>query len=287
MGRGLHQASKDILNAAYDILEEIHPASVRAVCYKLFVRKLIPDMGKGSTGKVSTLLVRAREDGSIPWEWIVDGSRAVQRVSTWNNPKALMRGALHGYRLDFWKEQENRVHLIVEKETVASTLRPVLDEFAVPVSFMKGFASATAVNDLAEVIGESSKPMRLLYCGDYDPSGMYMSEEDLPERIKRYGGGNVYFERIAINEDDTHAGLPSFPAADKTTDTRYEWFVKKYGPLCWELDALDPNDLRGRVRESIEIWIDHAAWDHAKMIEAAQRESMESYFAKFPGGSLG
>lgn len=283
MGRGLHQQSKDILVAARDILEQIQPASVRAVCYKLFVRGLIPNMSKGSTDKVGKLLVKAREEGDIPWEWIVDGSRSVQRVPTWDSPQRRMRSALLSYRLDFWKEQPRRVHLIVEKETVASTLEPILDEFAVPVSFMKGFASATAVNNLATLIGDSDKPMRFLYCGDWDPSGMYMSEEDLPNRIERYGGGRAYLERIAITEEDTRAGLPSFPAADKREDTRYDWFTKNHGPLCWELDAMDPNDLRARVRENIETWVDHHAWSHSQRIEDAQLESMESFLSKFPG----
>jgi len=39
-------------------------------------------------------------------------------------------------------------------------------------------------------------------------------------------------------------GLPSFPAADKQKDMRYKWFVSRYGNRCWELDAMDPRDLR-------------------------------------------
>ena len=42
-------------------------------------------------------------------------------------------------------------------------------------------------------------------------------------------------------------GLPSFPATDKRKDPRYKWFVRNYGKRCWELDAMDPNDLRACV----------------------------------------
>jgi len=286
MGRGISAESRRLIDTACTVLEAIRPASVRAVCYKLFVLGLIPDMGKNSTSKVSRLLVRAREDGFVPWEWIVDGGRVVRRVSTWSAPREIMKDALRGYRFDYWQQQPNRAHLVVEKETVASTLRPVLDEFAVPVSFMKGFASATAVNGLAEIIGESDKPMHLLYCGDHDPSGRYMSDVDLPERIQRYGtGGQYLLRRIAVTRSQAESlDLPSFPVTDKSTDARYDWFLRRHGYRCWELDALDPNTLRALVREQVVALIDADAWEHATLIEAAQRESLDSFVSRLPGG---
>jgi hypothetical protein len=53
MGRGKHQASLDLIEAAHAILAEIHPATVKAVCYRLFVAGVIPDMSKASTKRVS------------------------------------------------------------------------------------------------------------------------------------------------------------------------------------------------------------------------------------------
>ena len=34
----------------------------------------------------------------------------------------------------------------------------------------------------------------ILYVGDYDPSGMFMSEEDLPNRFAKYDGDHVNAE---------------------------------------------------------------------------------------------
>jgi hypothetical protein len=39
MGRGRSQKSIELVQTAHDILEEIQPASVRAVCYQLFIRE--------------------------------------------------------------------------------------------------------------------------------------------------------------------------------------------------------------------------------------------------------
>jgi len=45
-GRGRSVKSMALIQAAIRILQEIQPCSIRAVCYRLFTEKLIPDMGK-------------------------------------------------------------------------------------------------------------------------------------------------------------------------------------------------------------------------------------------------
>jgi hypothetical protein len=96
---------------------------------------------------------------------------------------------------------------------------------------------------LAEKIAGDERQTVLFYVGDYDPSGMYMSEIDLPARLRSYGAGDFSFERIALLESDL-SDLPDFEA--KKTDPRYKWFVDNYGKKAWELDAMDPNELRDR-----------------------------------------
>jgi hypothetical protein len=83
--RGKSRASLDLIRAAYEILESIQPASVRAVCYQLFNRRVIPDMSLSSTRRVGAQLVYAREHELIPWEWIVDETREAERVSQWED----------------------------------------------------------------------------------------------------------------------------------------------------------------------------------------------------------
>jgi hypothetical protein len=82
-------------------------------------------------------------------------------------------------------------------------------------------------------------PLIVLYVGDYDPSGMFMSECDLPDRLEKYDGGHVELRRVALKREQTE-DLASFPASDKKGDKRYKWFVRNFGAQCWELDAMDP-----------------------------------------------
>ena len=82
-GRGKSQRSLDLIDAAVRILEEIQPASIRAVCYRLFVEGYIDSMAKNNTNAVSRQLVWAREQGLLPWDYVVDETREAERVSTW------------------------------------------------------------------------------------------------------------------------------------------------------------------------------------------------------------
>lgn len=179
--RGMAQASFDLIAAMRSIAEEMQPITGRGIGYKLFTAGLITSMSTNVMQKVYRLLRIAREQGDIPWDWIVDETRELERVSTWDDPAQYARAVARSYRRDFWNQQPYRVEVWSEKGTVRGVLKPVLDQYAVGFRVMHGFASATTVNDIAT--DDDGRPLIVLYAGDYDPSGMYMSEEDLPRRL--------------------------------------------------------------------------------------------------------
>src|SRR5262245_38405460 len=182
-GRGRAQKSINLIEAMYGICEAAQPITGRGVGYKLFVAGLIPSMGRNDMQKVYRLLKEAREQGDIPWEWIVDETRGIERVSTWADPAAYARAVARSYRRDFWGQQPVRCEVWSEKGTVRGVLRPVLDEYAVSFRAIHGFSSATIVHDVAE--DDDGRDLIVLYVGDHDPSGMFMSESDLPNRFEQ------------------------------------------------------------------------------------------------------
>ena len=254
--RGKSKKNRDLIDAMAEIVEAAQPITGRGVGYKLFVKKLIPSMKTGDMHRVYRLLKEAREQGIIPWDWIVDESRQLERTATWDNPEQFTRTLINAYRREYWNQQPRRVEVWSEKGTVRGVLRPVLDEYGIGFRVVHGFASATIVHDVAE--DNDGRELVVLYVGDWDPSGLCMSVQDLPDRLKRYEGGHVTLWRVALTQDQLN-GLPSFPASDKAKDPRYRWFTTNYGQECWELDALDPNLLRDRVREHIELCIESVA----------------------------
>jgi hypothetical protein len=249
------------------------PITVRGIAYKLFTAGLIPSMAKSETSRVSRLLTEARERGIVPWEWIVDETRELEKVSSWADPAEFVECVSRSYRRDFWNQQPERVEVWSEKGTVRGVLAPVLNRYGVGFRVMHGYSSATTINDVAE--DDDGRTLVVLYCGDYDPSGMCMSERDLPGRLEEYGGDHVEVRRIALVKSDLR-GLPSFPASDKKGDTRYKWFVQNFGDRCWELDAMDPNALRSRVEDEIRALIEPVAWERCEVVNRAEQESLRT-----------
>jgi hypothetical protein len=184
---------------------------------------------------------------------------------------------------------------------VRGTLAPVLEEFEVDFLPVGGYASATRVYDLAQE-RNIHQPLLLLYLGDHDPSGRGMSDQDLPQRLLRYASNDpsdtafkqqlkearpdvmglyaaelgLEVRRIALTVEDTEAlgDDLAFPASDKIDDPRHDWFIATHGAWCWELDAMDPRDLRARVRSAITAEMNLAEWDRYVVAEAAERASI-------------
>jgi hypothetical protein len=272
-GRGMAQESLDLIQAMYELAKDAQPITGRGIGYKLFALMLIASMSKTEMQRVYRLLRIAREQGTIPWEWIVDETRELERVSTWDDPAAYARCVARSYRRDFWNQQQHRVEVWSEKGTVRGVLQPVLDQYAIGFRVMHGFSSATAVHDVAS--DDDGRKLVALYVGDFDPSGLFMSEEDLPNRLANYDGAHVKLRRIALTQKQT-SGLESFPATDKKKDTRYPWFIRNYGKKCWELDAMDPNDLRRCVEREIKKLIDPVAWQRCEVVNAAEFDSLQT-----------
>jgi hypothetical protein len=271
--RGRAQRSIELIKAMYAEAEKAQPITGRGIGYKLFTAGLIPSMSTNDMKRVYRLLKEAREEGKIPWDWIVDETREIERVSTWDNPAAYVRSVTRSYRRDFWNQQPHRIQVWSEKGTVRGVLAPVLERYAVGFFPVHGFSSATAAHDIAE--DDDGRDLIVLYVGDFDPSGMFMSEQDLPARFAKYDGDHIKLRRIALTFSQTR-GLPSFPASDKRKDPRYRWFVANHGPNCWELDAMDPNDLRDCVEQEIVKLIEPIAWQRCEVVNKAEQESLRT-----------
>jgi|SRR5262245_15076627 hypothetical protein len=61
--------------------KDAQPITGRGIGYKLFTASLIPSMAVNEMQRVYRLLKLAREQGDIPWEWIVDETRDLERCS--------------------------------------------------------------------------------------------------------------------------------------------------------------------------------------------------------------
>ena len=283
--RGKAQLTLDLEKAIHGVVEERYPITIRGIGYALFVQGMIPSMATKETQKVSRIATAMREEETLDWRKIVDDSRAVDRISAWSDPAEIVAAAVKGYRKNHWKDQPKLVEVWSEKGTVQGVLAPVLESYGLTFRVMKGFGSYTAIRQAAEDSLETAQDYVALYLGDYDPSGLYMSLVDLPKRLEA-GYSTWELKRVAITECDTH-GLPSFNVATKKKDPRYKWYASKFGEKAWELDAMNPNDLRARVESAIKAQIDMDKWNHSLRIEQAEIESMEEFHRQWRATARG
>jgi hypothetical protein len=120
-----------LIDAMVAIAEAAQPITGRGVGYKLFVQKLIASMKVGDMQRVYRLLKEASEQDIIPWGWIVDESRQLEKTANWDDSDAFIKTVINGYRREYWNQQPRRVEVWSEKGTVHGLLRPVLDEFGI------------------------------------------------------------------------------------------------------------------------------------------------------------
>jgi hypothetical protein len=148
----------------------------------------------------------------------VDETRELERIPTWANPDEYAECVAQSYRRDFWNQQPHRVHIWSEKGTVRGLLAPVLDKLAVGFLPVHGFSSATAAHDIAE--DDDGRDLVVFYVGDFDPSGMFMSEQDLPARFAKYDGDHIKLRRIALTrEQGVDCRLSRHPIRRRTRAT--------------------------------------------------------------------
>ena len=155
--RGRNKSTIKLIEAMHRIAEEAKPITGRGIGYKLFTAGLIDSMSDMNV--VYRALKIAREEETIPWDWIVDETRELELINTWDSPRHCANGFY--YRRDLWQDQPEQVEVWSEKGTVRGVLWPVLSKLGVGFRVMHGFASATSVWD-ASNNGNDDRPLVVL-----------------------------------------------------------------------------------------------------------------------------
>jgi len=114
----------------------------------------------------------------------------------------------------------------------------------------------------------------IFHLGDHDPSGIDMSR-DITERLSLFVGRPVEVRRIALNMPQVEEyGPPPNPA--KTTDSRFESYLEKYGDESWELDALEPKVIVELIQKNLRGVMDKARFDEAIEIQEQGRKELNA-----------
>lgn len=266
--------SKNLLLAsiATEIARKDSPLTLRGLMYRVVSAGHLPSTDKVHYQRIGRLLTTLREEGCVPFHWIVDNVRSTDKPSSWSGLEDFAETVKEAYRRDFWSSQESYCHVIVEKDAIAGVVSPVTREFDVRLSPIRGYVSLSFVHEIAVTWKLIAKPVTCYYLGDFDASGFDL-ERDCREKLARYCDRPFTWKRLAVNKSD-FADFDLIPLAAKKTDRRYAKFVREHGVECAELDAIPATELRERVRAAINTHIDQDRWERLLEVERLERESI-------------
>lgn len=250
---------------------------------------------------VKRAVKKGRRSGYIDPELIIDTSR--QAVNTadagHDDPVSFLNkhvdGVWNAYEENFWDDQSHYVEVWLEKASLASVFQPICEELNARLEATRGDWSDSkvyrAARRLRGKVFDEEKQVRVVYFGDYNPSGLhapvaiqntmahYGMDIHRPDGEAAYfdiwpfpgpveaddGEGDLAFERWALNTEHIERfDLPENPnpsSTDKDQDLRERFMrhVSEGRDTNVELNALKEYHreyLEDEVRESIEQYID-------------------------------
>jgi ParB-like nuclease domain len=224
------------------------------------------------------LVTRARLDYRIPFRAIEDPTRPVQvwqfHVGVGPFIRAEMDQFLKGYYRDLQQSQPNHIEIVGEKNTIQSIIRPVAEEYCIPMTIGRGYCSIPPRHAMAERFEDSGKEkLILLVLSDFDPEG-----EDIAHSFARslrddFLVDDVEPVKVALTAAQVRdLNLPPIMKA-KQSSSRYGEFVERHGDNVFELEAVPPEQLQALLRQAIDSVLDVAAYNaevDAEKQDAAQ-----------------
>ncbi len=179
---------KEIIDNMISIVEEYQEdgyiITLRQLYYQLVARDIIPNHDKVYK-KIGAIKDDCVYSGLIDWNAFEDRGRVPIRAYFENSIKSALQRTSRFYALDRQLNQNTHIEVWTEKDAISNILRRVTDPYTMRLVINKGYTSSTAIYAAYERFSDlikKGKPIRILYFGDHDPSGLDMIR-DIKERL--------------------------------------------------------------------------------------------------------
>lgn len=274
------KTTRVLMAAIEEVLETFEGSmSSRQIYYQLVSRGAVENCEK-SSDRVQRLVLSMRRTGDILDERIVDRSRRMIQRASWDSVQELLDGARLQYRRDLWTDQPVVPIVICEKQALEGIFAEAVNEYGVQLWPLRGFNSESFAYDLSQEIDgllNRDKLVAIHFFGDWDPSGLEL-EHDVKIKLRRFDVdldcGDVTWSREGLlREDFARFNLVNVPV--KLTDSRTKRYLPFFGDIAAELDALSPDELKRRIRDSIECHIRTQEWHQLKQTEKVEQDSLD------------
>lgn len=262
-----YDKGRALVNAAREELAAAHPMTLRQTYYRLVARQIIPNSDRSYT-RLGELLVRARQEGRIPW--LEDRLRQPRHVTGWTGLDDFASSAAASYRRDVWADQPGRVEVLVEKDALSGIFAAELDPYGVTLNVERGYGSWSSVHEMARRFG-NGVGVTVLTFTDFDPSGVDMPRS-LAERLGHFDCRPEIVPVALTPEQVSTWGLPTDPT--KASDSRAKAFIREHGDNMVELDSLPVASLRQLIQGAVAARMDLDALARTRVVEAVERKQL-------------
>jgi hypothetical protein len=267
-GRRLDAKTIEIREAILNLQDAYERMTVRQIFYQLAsVQGIVPKEDQAGYVPVQRQALSLRRQGFLPWGFIADGTRWVNEPETYDSTDDALREVARTYRRNLWRSQGARIEIWLEKDALASLLRPTTHGFGVRLMVSRGQSSDTYVYSAAreaQTAWDEAEIETFVYAlYDSDRYGR-CSAEKIEEKLNDYSDdAPISFELLAVTDEQIDEwDLPTRPDKDGGRDVV-------------ELDAIPPDKLIGLVEDAILSHIDADAWEKERQVEQSEREILE------------
>jgi hypothetical protein len=237
------------------------PTNGHFVFYELEQRGVIPKNYDGvnpKTGQkwartplqdVSVALMRLRELGLVPWDWIEDETRSLDSWRYADSVVDYIKDTVDLARIDLWAGKEPPL-LLCEARTTKGVLRDLAYEYLTPITATNGQSGGFTVTD---IVPKLRKNRRVLYVGDFELRGPADQIETNTRRYIEEHTNRVFSDRdwikIALTEKQVKASVRLQRLAISKLDKRYKP-AKQYEAI--ECEALGQGVLVRLIRKHLD-----------------------------------
>ena len=300
--RLISDKKRPFLEAVQRVVESLDaywPLSIRQIHYKLLNRPPLISTPKRtikdpesyryrndqrSYQALVRLLTAARYHGHIPMHCIDDPTRPQDVRRGFDSVSEFVHEEVEGFLTGFHRDkqfcQERHIEAFVEKNTLFGMLKPVAQQFYVPLTAGRGFCSIPVWRDMAARFRASGrKYMTLIVISDYDPEGLELAD-DAVRSLRDLWDIPVDYHRVAVTREQIdELGLAEDFNPAKPSSSQFDKFVERTGGTkTWESEALEPEYTIDQFRAAIEANMDMEIY--RRIVEEERRAADELFETK-------
>jgi hypothetical protein len=250
------------------VLEELEPTfdviTVRGVFYQCVGAGIVPKSESAGYVPIQRQLLALRREGLLRWNFISDSTRWQRKPRTWDSAEDALRSWQRTYRRNLWQEQDVRIEVWMEKDTLAGVFLEATEPWDVPLMVSRGQTSETFVYEAAQEARRAHEygvGTHIFALYDSDTYGRNAARK-VRKKLEEYSGVPIEYRLLAVTEAQIAAwNLPTRPD-------------KKDGREVVELDAIPPDRLIGLVDDAISGLVDADAWEYQRIVEASERDGL-------------